>query len=45
MYDMPSRSDIARVLIDAEVVRDRVNPTLIPIQDLVANDPPQERSA
>jgi len=45
MYELPSRTDIAQVVIDAEVVRDRVNPTLIPIQDLVANDPPQERSA
>jgi ATP-dependent Clp protease ATP-binding subunit ClpX len=34
MYDLPSRTDVARVLIDAEVVRERVNPTLIPIQDL-----------
>jgi ATP-dependent Clp protease ATP-binding subunit ClpX len=45
MYELPSRTDIAQVVIDAEVVRDRVNPTLIPIQDLVVNDPPQERSA
>jgi hypothetical protein len=33
------------VVIDESVVRDRVNPTLIPIQDLVAGDEPQERSA
>jgi ATP-dependent Clp protease ATP-binding subunit ClpX len=34
MYDLPSRTDVARVVIDADVVKERVNPTLIPIQDL-----------
>jgi ATP-dependent Clp protease ATP-binding subunit ClpX len=45
MYELPSRSDIAQVVIDAEVVRDRVNPTLVPIQDLGSSIEPQERSA
>ncbi|HSF85309.1 MAG TPA: ATP-dependent Clp protease ATP-binding subunit ClpX [Acidimicrobiia bacterium] len=45
MYELPSRTDIAQVLIDGEVVRDRVNPTLIPMQDLVSGDMPEERSA
>jgi ATP-dependent Clp protease ATP-binding subunit ClpX len=44
MYQLPSRADIARVVIDGEVVRRRVNPTLIPIQEL-GKDRPQERSA
>ena len=44
MYELPSRSDIARVVIDADVVRRRVNPTLIPIQELGKNRR-QERSA
>ena len=43
MYELPSRSDIARVVIDEPVVRERVNPTLVPIQDLGAE--PHERSA
>ncbi len=30
MYDLPSRSDIGKCLIDRSVVLDRVNPTLIP---------------
>jgi ATP-dependent Clp protease ATP-binding subunit ClpX len=30
MYDVPSREDIAKVVVSAEVVRDNVNPTLIP---------------
>jgi ATP-dependent Clp protease ATP-binding subunit ClpX len=45
MYELPSRADIARVVIDADVVRERVNPTLVPITDLAAGDHPEERSA
>ena len=44
MYELPGREDVARVLIDGEVVRDRVNPTLIPMSD-IGKDLPQERSA
>ena len=44
MYELPSRSDIARVVIDEEVVREKVNPTLIPVQELGASEQ-QERSA
>jgi ATP-dependent Clp protease ATP-binding subunit ClpX len=44
MYELPSRADVARVVIDDEVVRQRVNPTLIPIQDL-GKEKPRERSA
>ena len=45
MYDLPSRSDVARVLVDARVVRERVNPTLVPIQELGQSELPEERSA
>ena len=45
MYELPSRSDVARVVIDGDVVRDRVNPTLVPITDLAESDLPEERSA
>jgi ATP-dependent Clp protease ATP-binding subunit ClpX len=38
MYDLPSRSDVGRVVVDAAVVRDRTNPTLVPLV-------PEERSA
>ena len=34
MYELPSREDVARVVIDGEVVRERINPTLIPIQEI-----------
>jgi ATP-dependent Clp protease ATP-binding subunit ClpX len=30
MYDVPSRNDIAQVIITAEVVNDNVLPTLVP---------------
>jgi ATP-dependent Clp protease ATP-binding subunit ClpX len=30
MYDVPSRKDVGRVVINGEVVRDNVNPTLLP---------------
>jgi len=45
MYELPARTDVARVVIDEDVVRDNVNPTLIPVQDLAGSDEPRERSA
>jgi ATP-dependent Clp protease ATP-binding subunit ClpX len=45
MYELPARSDVARVVIDGDVVRERVNPTLVPITDLASTDLPEERSA
>jgi len=30
MYDLPGRTDVSRVVIDAATVNDRVNPTLVP---------------
>jgi len=42
MYDLPSRTDIDQVLIDRDVVQDKVNPTLVPARDV---DPPAEKSA
>ncbi|MFQ5966896.1 MAG: ATP-dependent Clp protease ATP-binding subunit ClpX [Acidimicrobiia bacterium] len=42
MYDLPSRSDIGRVVIDRQVVLDRVNPPLVPVHEL---EEPEERSA
>ena len=45
MYELPARSDVARVVIDADVVLEKVNPTLVPITDLASTDLPEERSA
>ncbi len=42
MYDLPSRDDVERVLIDRDVVENKVNPTLVPVGDLAE---PTERSA
>ncbi|MFL6062463.1 MAG: ATP-dependent Clp protease ATP-binding subunit ClpX [Marmoricola sp.] len=33
MYDVPSRDDIAKVVVTGEVVNDNVNPTLVPRED------------
>jgi len=30
MYDLPSRTDVEKCVIDADVVREKVNPTLVP---------------
>ena len=30
MYDVPSREDVAKVVVTGEVVSDNVNPTLVP---------------
>ncbi len=30
MYDVPSRDDVAKVVVTKEVVCDNVNPTLVP---------------
>ena len=42
MYDLPSRDDVHQVLIDREVVENRVNPTLVPAPEIAE---PTERSA
>ncbi|MDQ3147697.1 MAG: ATP-dependent Clp protease ATP-binding subunit ClpX [Actinomycetota bacterium] len=34
MYDLPSRTDIGRCVIDRSVVQERVNPTLVPRADV-----------
>jgi len=36
MYDVPSRQDIAKVVISGEVVSDNVNPTLVPREEPAA---------
>ena len=33
MYDLPSRTDVERVVIDRDVVAEKVNPTLVPARD------------
>ena len=45
MYDVPSREDVARVVINREVVAKNVNPTLIPRETPVAKRIPKEKTA
>ncbi len=45
MYDLPSREDVGKCVITREVVREKVNPTLVPRAKERAERPPRERSA
>ena len=42
MYDLPGRTDIGRVVIDAQTVREKTNPTLVP-REATARRPPTPR--
>ena len=41
MYDLPGRTDIGRVVIDAETVREKTNPTLVPRSGSGGPPPPR----
>jgi ATP-dependent Clp protease ATP-binding subunit ClpX len=45
MYDVPSRKDVAKVLISGEVVQKNVNPTLVPRDAQPAKRERREKSA
>jgi ATP-dependent Clp protease ATP-binding subunit ClpX len=45
MYDLPSRSDIGKCVIDRSVVLKRVNPTLVPRTDAERTTPRTRRAA
>jgi ATP-dependent Clp protease ATP-binding subunit ClpX len=45
MYDLPSRSDIGKCVIDRSVVLKRVNPTLVPRNDAERSAPRTRRAA
>ena len=34
MYELPSRTDVGKVVIDGTVVREKVNPTLVPRSEI-----------
>ncbi|MEX2204120.1 MAG: ATP-dependent Clp protease ATP-binding subunit ClpX [Actinomycetota bacterium] len=44
MYELPSRQDITKCVIDGEVVRSKVNPTLVPVKEPKRRER-QERTA
>jgi ATP-dependent Clp protease ATP-binding subunit ClpX len=45
MYDLPSRSDIGKCVIDRSVVLERVNPTLVPRSDLHKGERPRRAAS
>ncbi len=45
MYDLPSRKDVHKCVIDGDVVMDGVNPTLVPKSESRPPRPRRERSA
>ncbi|RJL34565.1 ATP-dependent Clp protease ATP-binding subunit ClpX [Bailinhaonella thermotolerans] len=45
MYEVPSREDVARVVITREAVLEHVYPTLIPRDQITAKRTPREKSA
>jgi ATP-dependent Clp protease ATP-binding subunit ClpX len=45
MYDLPSRSDIGRCVIDRQVVEEKVNPTLVPRAEVPRTTPRPRRAA
>jgi ATP-dependent Clp protease ATP-binding subunit ClpX len=45
MYDLPSRTDIGQCVIDAKVVLERVNPTLVPRTETPAKADRPRRAA
>ncbi|HJU57133.1 MAG TPA: ATP-dependent Clp protease ATP-binding subunit ClpX [Actinomycetota bacterium] len=44
MYELPSRKDVTKCVIDGEVVRTKVNPTLVPVKETPKRQR-QERTA
>jgi ATP-dependent Clp protease ATP-binding subunit ClpX len=44
MYELPSRRDVTKCVIDGEVVRSKVNPTLVPLKETKRRER-QERTA
>ncbi|HEX9969411.1 MAG TPA: ATP-dependent Clp protease ATP-binding subunit ClpX, partial [Acidimicrobiales bacterium] len=45
MYDLPSRTDVGKCVIDRSVVLDRVNPTLLPRVDAPKADRPRRAAS
>jgi ATP-dependent Clp protease ATP-binding subunit ClpX len=44
MYELPSRQDVTKCVIDGEVVKSKVNPTLVPVKETKRRER-QERTA
>ena len=45
MYDLPSRTDVGRCVIDRQVVEDKVNPTLVPREQVARTSRPRRAAS
>ncbi len=45
MYDLPGREDVGKCVIDAEVVLNKVNPTLVPRAEVARNSRPRRAAS
>jgi ATP-dependent Clp protease ATP-binding subunit ClpX len=45
MYDLPSRTDVEKVVVSGEVVLEKVNPTLVPRSAATESSPRPRRAA
>jgi ATP-dependent Clp protease ATP-binding subunit ClpX len=45
MYDLPSRTDIGRCVIDRSVVLEKVNPTLVPRAEVPRQQRPRRAAS
>src|SRR5687767_14763130 len=45
MYDLPSRSDVGKCVIDRQVVEDKVNPTLVPREETPRQQRPRRAAS
>jgi ATP-dependent Clp protease ATP-binding subunit ClpX len=45
MYDLPSRTDVGRCVIDRQVVEDKVNPTLVPREQVARTTRPRRAAS
>jgi ATP-dependent Clp protease ATP-binding subunit ClpX len=45
MYELPSRTDVGRCIVDADVVRENANPTLVPRDETERRDRPSRAAS
>ena len=45
MYDLPSRTDVQKCVIDRQVVLDKVNPTLVPREEAPRQQRPRRAAS
>jgi ATP-dependent Clp protease ATP-binding subunit ClpX len=45
MYELPSRSDVGKVVVDEKVVLEKVNPTLVPRSEKPRSNRPRRAAS